>query len=473
MAVSDKEIAVLRAKQNAIAGELERTRIELEKARNAVTAQNRKQLEALRAETAHRIQEREQRVLEQYEEILEENTSRQEYSLEQEFRKYQKQYDEITMAVSSAFAEEQRKNEEMLIRQKQFEKAYFARREFARERAQNSRKKAESAVRQTAVSVPLEWFLPGHMDLYRNRLLELAQWMQNGFYESVIGIAENLLLLLHLDELEAEKQFRRWFHYYTMLYQALDAEKQLLFESALQVPESLADFRQNPDAVKDNRLTSEFMNLWSDGQYQNLLDAYAKTYADVAQFAVNGCPLLNEQEMRRFMIAHPEKSVQYQETAVYHSAVKAVQHLANAEKQIQKIHNRMQNFNDRLHLMKAVRKALSANGYHIRSVSFFENQPANPLMISFCDSMQILSFELLLIPVLRRTDDIWVNQAVCFTAHGCEESRISELEHLLAKVLVVSGIGIQYEQMHESQNSGERVKIAVTDVKLKINARLN
>ena len=353
MAVSDRDIRELQRKQQEISRIVERTQLDLQRARDEVTAQNRKQLDDLRHHTEQRISEHEQIVLRNYESILNQKTSEQEQMLEREYLEYQRQYEELGMQISEVLMEEQRKNEEMLLRQQQFEKAYFQRQKFARERAEQSRRSAENAVKRVAETVPIEWFLSGHMNLYRTRLQEIARWIDSGFYESTIGISENLVLMLRLDELEVEKKFRQWFHYYTVLHEILQSQKTLLFDTAVRVPDKFTEFQQN-SSIKDGRMEISFMDSWSDNLYSKLLEEYAKFAEEISQFDIHGNSLLSEEEMRNYMIRHSEKSALYQELTLYSNAMKAAQQLENTEKKISRIHDRMYAFNERLRLMKSV-----------------------------------------------------------------------------------------------------------------------
>ncbi len=79
----------------------------------------------------------------------------------------------------------------------------------------------------------------------------------------------------------------------------------------------------------------------------------------------------------------------------------------------------------------------------------------------------------MLVPILRRLDERWINQAVCFTDAQSGEERLRELRHILADVLVTAEIHVDYEKIHENQTSEERVNVAVFDMKMKINGRLN
>ncbi|MEE5993269.1 MAG: hypothetical protein V3G42_08515 [Oscillospiraceae bacterium] len=472
MALSYRDIAQLRQKQREVSRKLQKTRTELEKVRDEVTAENQRKLEELQLQSVQWVQEREQKMLASYETILNQATSQQEQILEQEFQKYQREYEELNSEISVVLAEEQQKNEEILLRQQKFEEAYFQRQEFVRQRAEESKKMAEIAIRQATETIPIEWFLSGHMDLYRTRLQEIAHWMKNGFYESTIGIAENLVLMLHLDELEAEKRFQQWFHYYTVLHGALQAQKKLLFDTAVKVPEHFTEFRQNENIV-DGRMNVSFMDYWSDNGYSKLLSQYAKTCEALAQFHMNGEPLLDKPKMLDYMIKHPEKSALYQELALYSNAMKTAQQLHEAEKQVHQIHDRMSAFHERLQLMKSVRNVLKMRGYQIKSVSFFHEQPSETLLICFCNSMNHLQFELMLIPILRRIDEHWVNQAVCFTDSESSSERLGELRHILAETLIKAEIQPEYQTIHANQKTEERVNIAIADMKMKINGRLN
>ena len=471
MAVSNREIEELRRRQLSLSAELERAQRELGQTRQMLTAENRLALEQLRSDTERRLASRDQSLRQSYDTLLRETSSAQEAALEQEFRQYQQQYADVTAELEAALAREHQQTEALLLRQREFERAYYARQEYAQERAAQSKRSAESAVQQAADNAPIDWFLPGHIDLYSQRLRELGQWMTNGFFESVIGIGENLILNVRLDVLETEKQYRRWLHYFTVIRSVLDAQRTLLFDTAVRVPDDLTRFARSRD-IHDGIMGEETLAYWSDGAYRELTGRYEQTRLELRDFELHGTLDLDESALRAYMIAHPEQSARLQPEQLYRLAVQLTAQLADAEETVRRMRQRMQAFEERMVLLEALRTALRQAGYPVTGTEL-TGKPGEALRIRFSDHLYTMEFEVLLIPLLRRADSLWVNQAVCTIPDDCGPERQEELTHCLADVFTARGIALAFREVRDEQDAQERLALAVTDMQMKINGRLN
>ena len=471
MAVSGADLASLRQQQQALSAQLSRTQEELHRTRQQLAAENSDALARLRTETEARIASREGALRDSYETLLRETASAQESALEAEFRRIRQQYDAVTAELNTAMMQEHRETEALLLHQRAFEQAYYARQKFAEDRAAEARRRAGDAVRQAAADTPLEWFLPGHLDLYNARLRELAQWMEEGFYESVIGISENLLLTVQLDVLEAEKQFRRWQQYYSILRGVLDAQRALLFEDAVRVPEELVRFARSRD-IRDGIMGAETLAYWSDGAYPELLTRYEQNRRMLAEFEEDGTLGADESSLRACMRQNPRQAERYPTDRLYRLAVRLTAEYADAENTIRQMRMRMQRFEERMAIVEEVRASLRAEGCAILATQML-GRPGDPLLVRFADELRTMAFELMLIPVLRRSDTLWVNQAVCSIPAECSPEREGELLHTLAEVFAERGIELPVQRMRPEQTTQERVALAVTDLQMKINGRLN
>ena len=192
MAATDQKIAQIQREMEQAQHELRRVQAAMEKQRAEITAANRRELEELARQTGERLRERDKQVQKQYEAMLEKSVSAQETRLEQEFRSYQAKYEQLAVQLRGALAQEQQKTEEALLAQKQFEQAYFARRDFSRQRAEEVCTRTFTQVREALRTEPLEWCSTGCSERFRTALANMEQWMKEGFYESVIAIGENV-----------------------------------------------------------------------------------------------------------------------------------------------------------------------------------------------------------------------------------------------------------------------------------------
>ena len=84
-----------------------------------------------------------------------------------------------------------------------------------------------------------------------------------------------------------------------------------------------------------------------------------------------------------------------------------------------------------------------------------------------------MAFEVMLIPILRRSDDMWLNQAMFSIPAACSQERREALLHVLAEVFAAQGIEIPVQPVREEQTVQERLALAVSSLQMKINGRLN
>ena len=115
---------------------------------------------------------------------------------------------------------------------------------------------------------------------------------------------------------------------------------------------------------------------------------------------------------------------------------------------------------------------LRAEGYPVLKTQML-GKPGDPLLVQFCDDLHTMQFEVMLIPVLRRADDTWLNQAVLSIPDACSQERREALLHVLAEVFAAQGIELPVQPAREEQSVQERLALAVSSLQMKINGRLN
>ena len=471
MAVSEHEISVLRHRQEALSESLARTQAELMQTRRRLAEENRSALERLRSETEQRLATREKTMQSSYESLLQHTVAAQEAALEAEYRRCQQQYESVTGELNATLVREQRATETALLHQHEFEQAYFARQRYAGERAGEIRRKAESLVQSAVASAPVEWFFPGHIALYNARLRDMREYTANGFYESVIGISENLMLSVQLDVLETERQFRRWQQYYTVMRGVLDALRRLLFEEAVRVPPDLPHFSRSSE-ILDGVMSRSLLDYWTDDAYSGLLRQYENNRQSLADLEQNGSPDMDETALRAYMSAHPEMAERFPSERLYRTALRLSDELASAENCIRMMRMRMRCFEERAAFLDDIRSVLRTEGYPVLQTQML-GKPGDPIVIRFCDDLRTMEFELMLIPVFRRADETWLNQAVCSIPASCSNERREQLIHCLAEVFDAKGIELPVQPVREEQTMQERLALAVSGLQIKINGRLN
>ncbi|MBQ1463596.1 MAG: hypothetical protein IIZ18_02195 [Ruminococcus sp.] len=470
MAVSGSDITALRREQDELRRLIDSKSAEMESVRRSIQAENEARLQDLRAQANDAMKRRDERVREDYQRLLNKSGSEMQNRLYREMLEYQQRYDQVCAQVRAALSEEQRRNEELLVKQKQFERAYFEHMRFARDEALAVQKEVGALIRSIAENVPVEWFYPGRISFYRDQMFSIDRLIESGLFEGAVGYGGGLVRDLKLTAADAEDSFHKWFHYYTILHGVLADEKQLLFNTSRKVPEEYKVFCM-AEGVTDNTLTPEKLDYWSDGRYSEMLKEYEQVNMDIQQFFVDGKALSGEEEVRQFMIKNPELSARLQENVLYSAGRDGINRMEKITRTIRRCYDRIGAFNERLLLALQLKKSLSSIG---SSKIPPASEPGAPIVLYFTDDMNINTAEIIITPVLRRSDDKWLNMAACFVSEGMNSDSVDELRPLIAEVLVTKGINVdKYIKMKPGQTTSERIGIVSTDMQMKVNGRLN
>ena len=469
MAVSGSDITALRREQDELRRLIDSKSAEMESVRRSIQAENEARLQDLRAQASDAMLRRDERVQLEYQQLLNKTGSKMQSRLYREMLEYQQRYDNVCAQVRAALSEQQRKNEELLVKQKNFERAYYAHMEFAREEALAVQKEVGALIRSIAENVPVEWFYPGRLSFYRDQMFSIDRLIESGLYEGAIGYGGGLARDLKLTAADAEDSFHKWFHYYTILHGVLADEKQLLFHTSRKVPEEYKAFC-TVERVTDNTITPEKLDYWSDGRYSEMLKEYEQVNMDIQQFFVDGKALSTEEEVRQFMIKNPDLSSRLQENVLYNAGKDGISRMEKSTQLIRRCYDRIGAFNERLLLAMQLKKSLSSIGSSKLPPA---SEPGAPMVLYFSDDMNINSAEIIIVPVLRRSDDKWLNMAACFVSEDMSSDSVDDLRPLIADVLVTREIGVSYHRMKPGQTTSERIGIVSTDMQMKVNGRLN
>ncbi|MBQ3916289.1 MAG: hypothetical protein II690_06835, partial [Ruminococcus sp.] len=170
MAVSGSDITALRREQDELRRLIDSKSAEMESVRRSIQAENEARLQDLREQASDAMLRRDERVQLEYQQLLGKTGSKMQSRLYREMLEYQQRYDNVCAQVRAALSEQQRKNEELLVKQKNFERAYYAHMEFAREEALAVQKEVGALIRSIAENVPVEWFYPGRISFYRDQM---------------------------------------------------------------------------------------------------------------------------------------------------------------------------------------------------------------------------------------------------------------------------------------------------------------
>lgn len=468
-----EDIAELEQRQRELSEKLDRKTAELEAARQRIIEENKQELEKLKYDAEQQIKKHEEAVLEEYSAVLERTISEETEILCQEFEKYRRQYEEVCTQVNAAYDKEQKRTEELLRRQQNFEAAYFKHIEYAKKNAESVKKKVVEAINNTLKNVPIEWFLSGHIALYLSRVQEIDKWIDMGFYESAIGVGNNVLLMLELDILEVNERFRKWFHYYLILHSVLENARATIFEKATIVPAEFKRFIKG-EKIVDNRMSLEKIEYWSEGRFSSLKSSYEKFSSEMNAFKINGINMDDEKSIKQYMIKHPERSADFKEIWLYNRGVQAISKVREAEQIISQMFDRIACFEERIAIGADITRHFEAGGEYKRCYGkMFDNQ-TDPLYNKYIECMGGFEFEVIIVPVLRKSDNKWINNVRCFMGKNINSERHEDIISYIAEALSNYKISISsIERIKPEQNSSERIKIANADACLMINGRLN
>lgn len=472
MAVSNTNIADLERQMDKLRSTMQSKSAEISRASQHIIEENQRKLGELNEKILKDIENRDRIVQEEYLGLLDGFVSETQVGLEKEYATLQAQYDELNSQLKAAVAEEQHKTEEIFIKQKKFEDAYNSRQEFAKSQALTILEQVRMMLRKLCTA-PVEWFLVGHIELYKNHLREMEKWINATLYESAIGVGENMLLSMNLDSIETEDRFRRWFHYYTVLREVISAEKKLIFESALTIGSQLKYFsRIASNDIKDGMMSIILADDWSLGMYSKLCSRYAAVAREIERFYIDGVFMTDPDELRGFMISEPKQSMHFQEMTLYSNAMMAIQRIDDTKKQIGVMFDRINAFEERCCLAVSIKKALKGINCE-QSDDEIYSLPSETMYLTFSDSMRIYSFEVFLIPVMRRSNGRTENYVRCNIPEKMSKADKEELIHTLAETLVTKQIGVSYDTLSRDRTKEERIKLAVSDMQLSVNGRLN
>ncbi|MCM1507909.1 MAG: hypothetical protein NC177_12375 [Ruminococcus flavefaciens] len=471
MAVNNADIANLERKQHELKRELDRKNALINAERQKIVNENRQKLIKLQQETSEMIRERDEAVLQNYNAVLENNVSEVSERLQNEFNEYHRQYDEVCLQINAAYAAEQKKTEDILIQQKNFEKIYFNRLESAKNTALKIMNDVIAKVNSAAENVPVEWFMRGHLELYRSHLRDMQNWIELGFYESSIGAGNNIMLSLELDILETKERFYKWFHYYMFLHSVIESERILIFDKARVVPDEFRNFIKIEEIV-ENIMDDETIEKWSGNRFSALKENYRKFSEEIESFRTDGSIISDENAVIRYMIEHPEKSSQFREMWLYNQGIKALEKRKNTGRIINEMFDKIRCFEERINIAKSIKNCLKNNEY-VYEIKEMSPPSENSLYIYFADSYGF-DIEVIIVPVLRKSDNKWANFVKCYFSTDTGRERYDSAVSCISDALSKYGISIMSkDKIRTGQTKEERIKVADVDIRLSVNGRLN
>ncbi len=472
MAVSSAEISRLESRQRDLKNELNRKNAEIARMRSQLTEENVQRLVSLREQTKEQIQMHDKTMMENYTRLLDRNNSDAMEILRNEFEEYSRQYEKVQTELREAYAEEHKKTAALLEAQKDFEKAYYERLEFAKGTAEKMLSEVSEAVNKASLENPLEWFLKGHLAVYRSRVQNMRQWIDQGFYETAIGIGDNVLHSLKIDIIEVEDRFHKWLNYYVILFQMLETERDLFFNRINRVSDDYKFFIE-AERITDNKMTDDDTDYWSDGKITSARESFFRFSDELNCFLIDGEVQYNEKKIRDFMIANPDKSTDYKDIWLYSEGVKAISRVDELRKTAEGMFDRISCYEERYRIFRRLRKAFSRIRYIFHEERWVY-QRTEPLYISFSDDYDIFRVDTVIVPVFRNVDSKWINMVRCYADEGMDSDRRDDIISLVAEVLGKFDIALHgMETIRPDQSDDERIKIAIADMNFFINGRLN
>ncbi len=451
----------LKQRQADIELKIDALRYKLDAERMEITRENERKLRELSDSVGERIKQHDRRTAEEYRAVLGRFTSQKQKEIEDEINTLRREYTELDTKIQQQLSEEQQRYEQLLVSQRRFEEAYNHRRDTAKARAEEVKSRFDKRFYDVVRDVPLEWFMPGHIDIYRRRLSDADGLMTAGLYESVIGICDNMQMQLEFDVLETEDRFAKWLHYLTMLRQ-IGSDEERIFTEVHTIPQDMP-LLARLNRLIDGRMSDELLDRYSDGGYTELHREYDETM-------LSGITQIPDEvrQIRAFMRDNPQLSEKINDIYLYDRIRTAIGRQDRIQDVFGMMYSRMRSWEERLSLFRQVKDILSADGYKCSITAHGENH-----IVSFTDDMDVHHFELMLIPVLRRMDNRWIDLAVCYIPQGIDRDRYDRIRTMLAQVLVTQGIDIEYRKTDEDTDTDARVREASVDKYLQVNGRLN
>lgn len=480
MAVTYAEIDELSDRAAQLNSRTMEIRAQIERARSQAVAENRALLEQMRKDTTIAIEQRERAVEEKYSDILSRNITEQEQRLQNELKRVQSEYDEVCAQINKENAVRHKEAEQLLIKQQAFERAFWERREFLKTYAVNTYEQATDEYIRFSESIPAEWFLKGHLALYKSKLSEADKLIENELYESAVAVCENMKLNIRIDEINIMDNFTTWQRYYMILADLLSTARELIFEKATHIPSDMR-FVNIAFDIKDGIISTDQLNTWIK-DYAEFKTEYGRYYDLLNCFYCDG-KLIAAEKLREFMIAKPELSLAVSMDELYRNIGRMHTLIKHISCCINSMHSAVHAFEERLELIykssfdnggRGLNDVLNEAGYEIVWMTGADDGKLDSTVtLGFADNHNVMNFELMITPIQRWYDGRWINLVDWYYPSQASQERIKELVHIIAEVFVSRGIHVSAGRMIPDQETEIRIRESRRNRMLLINGRTN
>lgn len=477
MAVSNNQIAQLEQRARELQGQMAGIDRQIAHETQKVAQEFDQKIRELKNDTQLKIQEREKAIHEIYEEQLRSTVSAQEEQLRSHYEKTKREYEKVCADVAKAKAELIRQTEEIKLEQKAFEEAYYARREAEKQMAQQIYENVIAEYNEIVAEVPMEWFAPGHLGLYSDRINDINDRIRNTWYEIASAAGENVSLNMRLDKLEVNDKLRRWQNLYLVICGMIERLRELLYNEARIIPKETTKTAE-VFSISERQIPDELLNIWF-ADYNELCNAYMTLYKKMDVFSVNG-EFIKIEEIIPFMQKNHEKYAScFREIDLYSIKRECSVLLDKVTAALSKLHLMINSYEERISMIFdksqfGISVLLEECGYNIASIDLVDDTTLDtPVIIALNDNLNTMDFEVVVSPIFRIGDGAWINFVDWFYPDVAGYDTVTELTHIMANAFVTKKISVSRHRKNPNETVLSRIEDVYNEKMLLINGRIN
>ncbi len=478
MAVSNAQVADLEQRQRELQDQMANINRQITQETQRVRHEFDQKVEALKRDTGIKLQEREKAIRELYEDQFNRAVSEQEEILRREFDRVEREYEKVCADVSAAKAELVRQTEAIRLEQKEFEEAYKARREAEKKLAEQVLEETIAEYKRIDSEVPMEWFAPGHLQLYSNRINDIKDRISNTWYEIASAAGENVSLNMRLDKLNVNARLEQWLNIYTIVCKLIERARELLYDEVFLLPENAVKTAQVFNII-DRKIPRDKVEIWSENKYSSICSDYLNCYKKMSPFCVEG-KFISEDSIVAFLQKNYQQyASHFRERDFYVLKRECEKLFDNIISFISKLRNNINAYEERLSIIfdnseLGILQLLNEAGYTVQPVEPINNELLDaPVLIKFSDNLNTMDFEVIISPIQRLGDGAIINFVSWFYPSEANSETVGELKHIMANGFITKKISVSQAEIQPGKDTMTRVREVYDEKNLLINGRTN
>ncbi len=421
-----------------------------------VEEKNRRELENLRKQASRMLEDDRQAISAKYTSMLADVESEGQRKAQQVYESLRAQYSELEAELEKAYEEESEKFRDVRRQQRSFESEYKERLETLRQKAVSKLEQAKREYLDMSKSCPVEWFMRGHLEVYRKQFAFIEDSLKNGLFEAVSGTSDNLILKMNMERADIDREFDRWYHYYSVLKELALTGRDMFFGFGRSTEnlELSAEFYEE-EGVRNNSFDEDFMNFWTQGNFNVLLEKFNETCSFITDFSESlpkDVPI--REGLVSYMIKNPEKESGVSSEIMYRKAKDIAEIIDETASMIRSLHSRVRAYDERQNICAEICESAENFGFYPEpSESWYQDDDRRKtLSLIFDDENQLNELYVFIIPVFSQRSDIWHN-SIGFVVNSANSGSLRQrVADFFSESYMREGIGVLEKTSAEAEN---------------------